>query len=137
MFNPLDPANRSKVATLSKVALALFWLTLIVVTHIPPSINFEAPEGGDKLAHFTAYATLAFLLATTWQLNAGVLTGRHLFLVWLAAALFGVADEITQLAVGRDCTIGDWSADAFGAATGVLAFVLLRWMLERRANTNE
>lgn len=137
MFNPLDPANRPKLATLSKIALALFWLTLIVATHIPPSINFEAPQGGDKVAHFTAYASLAFLLATAWQLNSGFLTSRHLFLVWLAAILFGVADEITQLFVGRDCTLGDWTADAIGAAAGMLVFVCFRWVWERMKSSKQ
>jgi len=132
MFNPFDPANRPKLATLSKVALGLFWLALIAATHVPVNLDLHAPQGGDKLVHFGAYAVLAFLIATTWQLNAGVLMGRHLFLVWLAAVLFGIVDEVTQTFVGRDCTLGDWTADALGAATGVLAFVFVRRLWERK-----
>lgn len=137
MFNPFDPANRRTLATLSKVALGLFWLTLITATHIPINLDLHAPEGGDKLVHFGAYAVLAFLIAAAWQLNAGVLTGRHLFLVWLAAALFGVVDEVTQTFVGRDCTPGDWTADALGAAIGVLAFVLVRRFWERKISSKK
>ena len=137
MFNPFDPANRSKVAMLSNVVLGLFWLALVTGTHIPFDVDLSAPQGGDKVLHFGAYAGLAFLIATTWQLNAGFLTGRHLFLVWLAAALFGIADEITQTLVGRDCSLGDWTADILGAATGILAFVLLRRILQSRLSPNE
>jgi VanZ family protein len=137
MLNPLKLANRTKLATFSKIALAAFWLTLIVATHVPPAAGFQPPTGSDKLAHFGAYAALAFLIATTWQLNAGVLMSRHLFLVWLAAALYGVLDEVTQLAVGRDCTIGDWTADALGAAAGLLIFVWLRRMLERQMHSKK
>jgi VanZ family protein len=137
MFNPLNPVHRPKLATCSKIALAAFWLALIVITHIRPNAGFQPPRGSDKLAHLGAYAALAFLIATTWQLNAGVLTGRHLFLVWLAAAIYGVLDEVTQLAVGRDCTLGDWTADALGAAAGLLVFVGLRRMLERQMSSKE
>jgi VanZ family protein len=137
MFNPLSPVNRTKLATFSEIALAAFWLALIAATHIPPNAGLQPPRGSDKLAHFGAYAALSFLIATTWQLNAGVLTGRHLFFVWLTVALFGVVDEVTQLAVGRDCTFGDWTADALGAAAGVLIFVWLRRIVERTMSSKE
>lgn len=137
MFNPLDPANRPKIATLSKIALGLFWLALIAGTHMPVNVDLHAPDNGDKVMHFIAYAGLAFLIAIAWQLNAGVLTKRHLFLVWLATALFGIADEVTQMFVGRDCTLGDWTADALGAAIGVLAFVVLRRVLGRRTSPGD
>jgi VanZ family protein len=137
MLNPLHPVNRTKLATFSKIALAAFWLALIAATHIPPIAGLEPPKGSDKLAHLGAYAALAFLIATTWQLAAGVLIGRHLVLVWLAVALYGVLDEVTQLLVGRDCSIGDWAADVLGAAAGLVAFVYLRRMLERKMPSKE
>lgn len=86
----------------------------------------------DKLFHFTAYAILAGLLATAWQVSCGILTARHLRWVWCAAAIFGALDELTQIAVNRDCSIWDWSADATGAAVGLLAFVWLRKRITAR-----
>jgi VanZ family protein len=133
----LNPPNRSKLTTLSKFALALFWLALFAATHVPPTLSFLPPQGSDKVAHFAAYAMLALLLATTWQLAGGVLTSRHLGLAWLAAALYGALDEVTQIPVGRDCNIWDWTADALGAATGLLLFVWLRRMIERRMRSNQ
>jgi VanZ family protein len=69
---------------------------------------------------------LAFGIALTWQLGSGILNSRHLWIVWIIAIVYGAADEITQIPVHRDCDFWDWTADACGAATGVLLFVLLR-----------
>jgi VanZ family protein len=120
--------NRLSSAAISKILLAGFVLVLLTATHLPPSSLLLLPEGHniDKLYHFTAYSILAGLLATAWQLSTGVLTARHLRWVWCAVAIFGALDEITQIAVNRDCSIWDWTADAVGAACGLLAFVWLR-----------
>jgi VanZ family protein len=120
--------NRLSSATISKILLAGFVLLLLTATHLPPSSMLLLPEEHniDKLYHFTAYAILAGLLATAWQLSTGILTARHLRWVWCAVAIFGALDEITQIAVNRDCSIWDWTADAVGAACGLLAFVWLR-----------
>src|SRR6185312_17018793 len=80
----------------------------------------------DKLYHFAAYSILAGLLVTAWQLSSGILTARHLRWAWCAVAIFAALDELTQIAVDRDCSIWDWSADVVGAACGLLAFVWLR-----------
>ena len=69
----------------------------------------------DKVVHFTAFAILATLLATTWQVTAGHLTGRHLAVVWFVLVLYAAFDEWTQTLVGRECSIWDWTADALGA----------------------
>jgi VanZ family protein len=120
--------NRISTAAISKILLGGFVLLLLIATHLPPNSALLPVEehGIDKVYHFTAYAILAGLLATTWQLSSGILTARHLRWAWCAIAIFGALDEITQLAVNRDCSIGDWSADAVGAVCGILAFVWLR-----------
>ena len=133
----LNPSYRSRLASLSKFALALFWLALFAATHVPPTTGFLPPQGSDKFAHFAAYAMLALLFATTWQLAAGVLTSRHLALVWLAVAFYGAFDEVTQILVGRYCNVGDWTADALGAAAGLLLFVWLRRMMEQKVSPKE
>jgi VanZ family protein len=108
---------------------------LLTATHLPPSTSLLLPEEHnlDKLYHFTAYAILAGLLATAWQLASGILTARHLRWVWVAVAIFGALDEITQIAVNRDCSFWDWTADAVGAATGLLVFAWLRSRITARA----
>jgi len=116
------------------MALGGFVLLLLVGTHLPPGSVLLPPEkhGFDKVLHFTAYAILAGLLATTWQLSSGILTARHLRWVWCAVVIFAALDEITQIPVHRDCSIWDWSADALGAVVGLLAFVWLRSRIAAR-----
>jgi VanZ family protein len=120
--------NRLSSAAISKILLTGFVLALLTATHLPPDSPLLPNEifGIDKVFHFTAYAILAGLLATAWQFSSGILTSRHLRWVWCAVAIFGALDELTQIPVGRDCSIWDWTADAIGAACGLLAFVWLR-----------
>jgi VanZ family protein len=113
---------------ISKILLGGFVLSLLTATHLPPNSLILPAEvhNVDKVFHFTAYAALAGLLATAWQLSSGILNSRHLRWVWCAVAIFGALDELTQIVVDRDCSIWDWSADVVGAACGLLAFVWLR-----------
>lgn len=129
--------NLLSSAAISKILLAGFVLTLLTATHLPPSTLPAEEHNIDKLFHFSAYAVLAGLIATAWQLSSGILTARHLRWVWCAAAIFGALDEITQIVVSRDCNIWDWSADAAGAAAGLLAFVWLRRILTARATETQ
>ena len=128
----LTPSLRSKIVTLSKIALGLFWLALFTGTHIPPTthIPLEA-HWGDKVLHFSAYMMLALLLATVWELAGGVLTLRHLVFAWLAILAYGAFDELSQMLVDRDCELLDWIADATGAAVGLTIFVVLRSLFTR------
>jgi hypothetical protein len=128
----LSPEARSRLITLSKIALGLFWLALFVGTHMPVTAEILPLENSDKLAHFGAYFTLAFLVATTWQLAGGHLTSRHLVFAWMAVVAYGAFDEITQIPVGRDCDILDWVCDATGAATGLIVFALARSLFFNR-----
>src|SRR4051812_36789958 len=120
--------NRLSSAAISKILLGGFVLVLLTATHLPPNSLLLPPEvhNIDKVFHFTAYAVLAGLLATTWQLSSGILTARHLRWIWCTVAIFGALDELTQIAVSRDCSIWDWAADVVGAACGLLAFVWVR-----------
>ena len=127
--------NRLSTVVISKVLLVGFVIALFTATHLPPSSPLLPDEvlSFDKVIHFTAYAVLAGLLATAWQLSSGILNARHLRWVWCAVAIFGALDELTQPLVGRDCGIGDWTADAAGAAAGILVFVWLRRQIAARA----
>ena len=128
--------NRISNAAISKILLVGFVLGLVTATHLPPNSVLLPAEvyNIDKLFHFTAYGILAGLMATAWQLSSGILTARHLRWVWCAVVVFGALDELTQIAVNRDCSIWDWSADATGAACGLLTFVWLRRRIAARTS---
>ena len=124
-----SPTEKLDLAWLWKLLLGVYWIALVVGTHLPPAVVQLPPDQSDKLWHFGGYLGLAFLLASAWQASSGRLNGRHLRLLWIAIAVFAVADELTQLLVGRDASAGDWLADVLGAATGLILFrVWQRWV---------
>ena len=94
-----------------------YWLTLLTLTHLPPS---RLPEThlSDKFEHFTAYALLAGLVhLCQWPGK------RTLFTVSIGTILlllaYGAFDELTQPFFHRTCSIYDWYADAAGILTAV------------------
>ena len=103
-------------------ALVGYWLTLFAATHVPRSFPILPSDRTDKLVHVAAFAVLAWLLANAWQRSTGRLTGGHLRAAWLLIVLYAAADEWTQAWVGRECSLGDWLADAVGAAVGLIVF---------------
>lgn len=119
----------TKQPAIWQIALALFWAALFTATHIPlaPSAPVTIPWG-DKLVHFVAYAVLAILFATTWQVSAGRLTLSHLRWAWIVLALYGAIDEWTQSLAGRNTSLADWLCDATGALVGIAAFAfIMNW----------
>ncbi len=120
-----------------QLALIGYWIVLLISTHLPAKAPFMPPDNIDKLAHATAFAGLALLLASAWQLATGHLNVSHLVLVWIVVVIYGAIDEWTQILVGRSCSIWDWFADATGAALGLVLFALLRRFLQRRAERDD
>lgn len=116
--------QKPDAATIWRGLLAGYWLALFVGTHLPPTFPGLPGDNSDKLVHAAAFAVLAWLLATAWQSSVGRLNGRHLRFTWLAVVLYSAADELTQLLVGRSATLGDWLADAVGAALGLVIFAV-------------
>lgn len=116
------PPRKSSFAKLWLVLFAGYWLALVIGTHLPPGAVELPGDQSDKVVHFAAYAGLAWLLAMAWQHTTGRLNGRHLWFAWLAIVGFAAIDEVTQLLVGRDASVGDWLADAAGAALGLAVF---------------
>lgn len=130
-----DIPGRLTKPRLWHLALACYWLLLVVSTHVPPRFPGLPVHGVDKLAHLGAYAMLAGLAALNLQLAGGYLTRRHFRWMWIAVVMFGAVDELTQPAFGRDASWLDWLADAVGAALGLAVFALVRgWVLRRRAH---
>jgi VanZ family protein len=127
------PKHRAAIVVICQVLLGGYLLALLIGTHLPPGAPvLSLFEGIDKVCHFSAYAILAALIATTWQLAAGHLMMGHLRCTWFGVAVLGAIDELTQIPVGRDCSFWDWTADVSGAAVGLLLFVALRRLLQGR-----
>lgn len=96
------------------------------------SLPVDLSRGLDKVAHFSAYLVLGFLLAqgTSYLRLPG----------WIAIALglfYGFLDEVHQSRVpGRHADLADWFADATGTLVGVLLFIFVwrsRTLASRRA----
>lgn len=124
---------RSRLAWLTAVTLAGYWIALFGATHYP-RIVLPSVEHGDKLAHFAAYAGLAFLFATS--LAARRWSWWSIALVTMAvAAGYGAIDEVSQKFVpGRTADPYDWLADVTGAAIGLLLFVPAYPVMRRLRN---
>ncbi len=93
-------------------------LTLTVAMLWPLEAPPPAPEGSDKLVHFTAFAALAFPLART---------GRYgLLPVFVGASAFGGAIELIQPSFNRSADVNDWVADVVGVILGIGMGLLYR-----------
>jgi VanZ family protein len=102
---------------------------VLVLTHLPPNaIPRSLPgvlmaNGMDKVEHCGAYGliTLCVLFAAQWRLD------RRVWMIVLAIAALGIADEVTQPLFGRDCSGWDWTADLAGITSAcVVAFLSRR-----------
>lgn len=99
------------------LALAGLQMALIFWFSAQPGDTVGIPAPWDKLVHAGVYALLGHFLAQGSQ--------RPLF-SWSLAVLYGLSDEIHQMFVpGRVFDLGDWLADAGGAALAILAWSAL------------
>ncbi len=113
----------------------VLWIYLIaqlIGTHIPSSERLLPAETNDKWLHFGMYSGLVFLAATRYSINKAV-TWRIMLGIWVAAALLGALDEVTQMIPGirRHADVADWIADICGAAGGLLAWHIVRRAIAR------
>jgi VanZ family protein len=116
--------RNNRLKTWALALLVVYWLALFAGTHVPRAPHELLPKNvSDKLLHFTAYGGLALLVCLNWSLRRPF-TWRHGLIVLALMAGFGALDEVTQIPVGRDCDIVDWTADVTGAILGVGAFLL-------------
>jgi VanZ family protein len=99
--------------------LALYWTTLFVATHLP---RIRIPGGAsDKLAHFMAFAGLAFLMA--WCLSSWRPSWRAILTILAVVVAYAALDETTQMLVPtRQTDVVDWMADVMGGLAGLLAY---------------
>ncbi|WP_018467266.1 VanZ family protein [Calidithermus timidus] len=96
------------------LALAGLHMALIFWFSAQPGDAVGIPAPWDKLVHAGVYALLGHLLTQGTQ--------RPLF-SWSLAVLYGLSDEVHQMFVpGRVFDLGDWLADAIGAALATLSW---------------
>jgi VanZ family protein len=128
---PSLPSDRlRRLASRARTLAAVYLAVLFAATHIPglPTSGFSL---SDKIEHFFGYGILTFVVLVGWELTIGVLQAKHYFAVWLAGTLYAIADEVTQIPVGRTCDVNDWAADMLGILAGMIAFGLFRRTLYR------
>jgi VanZ family protein len=112
--------------------LTVCWLTLFVLTHLPALGPLSPSTRFDEFVHGLAFAVLAFVLATTWRLNAGELSLAQLGWAWLVLLMYAALDEWTQQFVGRSTSITDWWSDITGAMVGLVLYAVSRRWYQRR-----
>ena len=111
--------------------LALYWLTMLISTHIPEIPGDFDPGIGDKLEHKIAYGLLGLGLAIVWHGWHGRPGWKVAALLFGAAAAYGAVDELTQPLFGRECDLYDWFADLQGSLAGLAAGICVLWAWER------
>jgi VanZ family protein len=106
--------------------LVLYWITLVVLTHIPiPKLVYQA-QVSDKWLHFLGYINLVFLLWFTIYPESRVnWRSRWAWLILLAAVVYGGLDELSQPYFDRSCDIEDFIANAAGIMAGLVIFTFL------------
>lgn len=109
------------------LALGLYWLALIVATHVPAQA-IQQVKVNDKLAHNVAYSGLAFLLAWAIPTNPKRLS-QNVVIATIVGSVYAGVDELTQIPVGRTADWGDFSADLFGILIGVIIYVVMRGII--------
>lgn len=119
-----------KTLRLASCCLLLYWIALIIGTHLP-SASLPRMYFGDKVLHLGAYAGLAFLLSWAIPTRNGQ-PAAHLPLTFGICVAYGIIDELTQLFVpGRCCCIFDMTADVVGAGIGAVAYLFCRQLIFR------
>ncbi|MET0384504.1 MAG: VanZ family protein [Polyangiales bacterium] len=105
-----------------------YMLIIWAASSIPTQIDFARIPFRDKGVHFVEYGMLGALVAHAvrgaWP---AVRTLAVFALAAIAATLWGAIDEIHQAFVpGRVSDVGDLTADAIGAASGALIYLVFR-----------
>lgn len=106
------------------VLLAVYWTMLFLATHV--TIESAGPQipNVDKLVHFVGYSVLGLLLSLSIALRRP-LSFKVILGIMATIALYGIADELLQIPIGRGCELLDWVADLLGASTGVTVITVL------------
>ena len=101
---------------------AVAWAGTIFLLSSRSRVPGPELPGFDKVAHFGAYAVLAWLLAFAAERSR-----LPLAVAVVLGLLYGASDEIHQMFVpGRSPDVLDWFADAAGIAAATFVYVRRR-----------
>ena len=114
-----------------QLAVIGYWLTMFWATHAPRVEAVQQLPATDKQLHFSGYFVLGLLLPF-WRFPVPPMTLRRTVRLWCVVALYGAIDELLQIPVGRSAEVLDWTADAIGAAGGVLVAAAATWLRRPR-----
>ncbi len=127
--------NRPRVITALRVALAIYAVTLVTLTHWPrlqlPADIIERP---DLVAHVGAFGLLNCLMIAA-SLFGPALSGRNIALASLVCAIYAPIDELTQSlpGVNRHTSGLDVLADLVGVSLAAIAALAVARFRQRRA----
>ncbi|MCI0595916.1 MAG: VanZ family protein [candidate division Zixibacteria bacterium] len=97
-----------------------------------PDLRIPFPHS-DKVAHFTVFGVLSFLLGRAAGWSWGWSWFRVACFAVVVTSLYGITDEWHQSHVkGRSVEVADWMADTLGA---VFAQVMLFCVYKRKIRT--
>lgn len=121
-----------QIRRLIPALLLAYWVLIFTGTHVPLEHVGGMGHNRDKVLHFVAYAGLAWLLGV-WFWARGRSGLRTSLLIFAIAAIYGGADELLQIPVGRNADVLDWLADCSGAAAGLVMLALTQavWRVAR------
>lgn len=93
----------------------------------------QLPSVSDKLIHLVCFAGLGFFWTWWFKKEAWLQRPvRHILLVTLIVAAYGMVDEIHQYFVpGRHASILDWVADLIGGFLGGISGLAGVWLLQK------
>ena len=127
-----DSAHHPRKTPALRLALAVYWLILIAVTHLPQIDEHSVPEWEllpfDKTMHFLTFGGLAgWLCWNRFLKSRGAWPNAVLAVV--VGAVYGASKEISQPWFGRVRDVGDFAADLLGLFVGAtIAALLWRWI---------
>ena len=125
-----DPSSdtRSTAALWLPPFFAMALIFILSSSSLPP-LRVPFPYS-DKLAHFTIFGVLSFLLGRAAGGSWGWSWFRVACVAVMVRSLYGISDEWHQSHVkGRSVEVADWIADTLGA---VIAQAVLYWFYGRR-----
>lgn len=103
-----------------RVLLAVIWISLVILTHIPVPQTVQGLGVSDKLIHLIGYFPLGLLLPACRVPGCG--SGWRCLVV---IAIYGILDELFQIPVGRTASALDWVTDVLGILLGLSAWRML------------
>ncbi len=125
MNNERYPKASTRWRAVNWLVVFTYAFLIFYLSSLPDPSPVSLPSMTDKLVHFVEYSILGFLLFRALDGTAG--SEKALFLSFLAAALYGITDEIHQYYVPtREADIFDVLADAAGGLAGGYAGFMIK-----------